>query len=92
MKLDPAKLIQTINCPALIVQGEQDIQVKVSDAKRLQEANPSNQLLIIPKMNHIFKSINDASRATNIASYTDPNQYVMTELIHAMHRFIRPLN
>jgi pimeloyl-ACP methyl ester carboxylesterase len=92
MKLDPAKLIQTINCPALIVQGEQDIQVQVSDAKRLQEANPSNQLLIIPKMNHIFKSINDASRATNIASYTDPNQYVMTELIHAMHRFIRPLN
>jgi hypothetical protein len=34
----------------------------------------------------------DASRATNIASYTDPNQYVMTELIQAMHRFIRPLN
>jgi pimeloyl-ACP methyl ester carboxylesterase len=92
MKLDPAKLIQTTNCPALIVQGGQDIQVSITDAQRMHQANPNNQLRIISSMNHIFKSINDASRATNIASYTDPNQFVMTELIQAMHRFIRPLN
>lgn len=89
MKLDPAALIKTISCPALIVQGGQDIQVQLTDASRLHQANPENQLVILPTMNHIFKSIADGSRNTNIASYTDPNQFVMTELITALRRFIQ---
>ena len=89
MKLDPATLIKTITCPALIVQGGQDIQVQLADANRLHQANTKNQLLILPNMNHIFKPITDGSRAKNIASYTDPNQYVMTELVSAIRRFIQ---
>lgn len=89
MKLDPATLIKTISCPALIIQGGQDIQVQISDANRLHQANTNNQLLILPNMNHIFKPIADGSRSKNMASYTDPNQYVMTELVEAIRRFIQ---
>jgi pimeloyl-ACP methyl ester carboxylesterase len=89
MKLDPAKLIQTINCPIRIVQGGQDIQVQIADAQRLHQANPKSQLQIIPQMNHIFKSIPNGSRNSNLASYTDPNLPVMTELVQYLHRFIQ---
>lgn len=89
MKLDPANLIRTTHCPVLIVQGDQDIQVSVQDARRLHEANPIEPLQLIANMNHVLKSVPTGSRTANIATYTDPNQYVMTELVQILRRFIR---
>ncbi len=89
MKLDPANLIRTTHCPVLIVQGEQDLQVSVQDATRLHQANPGEPLQLIAPMNHVLKSVPTGSRAANLATYTDPNQYVVTELVQILRRFIR---
>ena len=89
MKLDPATLASNLTIPLLIIQGEQDLQVSIADAQRLHQANPTSELYVLPLMNHILKPISDGSRAANLASYTDPNQYVETKLIQILKRFIR---
>lgn len=89
LKLDPAKLIQRTHCPVLIIQGGQDLQVSIRDAQLLHAANPEAALQILPGMNHVLKSVPDGSQSANISTYTDPNQYVMTELVQILLRFIR---
>lgn len=56
----------------LIVQGENDIQVSVADARRLALARPDAKLAILPGVNHVLK-LAPAERAANIVTYTDPN-------------------
>lgn len=89
MKLDPAKLIAPLTMPTLIVQGGQDIQVSIADAERLHQANPRSELHILPTMNHIFKAIPDGSREANLVTYSDPNRFVLTDLVQLLTRFIR---
>ncbi len=89
MKLDPATLIAPLTIPVLIIQGGQDLQVSLADAQRLHQANPRSEIHVLPTMNHIFKAIPDGSRNKNLASYSDTNQYVMSELVQHLTRFIR---
>lgn len=52
---DPAKLIAAIKLPILIVQGERDLQVSVTDAKTLAAAQPKATLKLVPAMNHVLR-------------------------------------
>ncbi len=51
---DPARAFGRLRIPTLIVQGRNDIQVGVADAKALQRAKPDSQLVLIDGMNHIL--------------------------------------
>ena len=49
---DPAGLAAGLKLPLLIVQGDQDIQVTVDDAKALAAAQPKASLALLPGVNH----------------------------------------
>ncbi|HEX2628590.1 MAG TPA: alpha/beta hydrolase, partial [Chitinophagaceae bacterium] len=57
LTLDPAKEIAKLKCPVLIIQGDKDLQVTVSDAQLLNKALPKSKLGIIASMNHVLKYI-----------------------------------
>ncbi len=68
----PAAEAARITLPMLIVQGDRDIQVPVSDARALAAAAPKATLAILPGVNHVLKSVAADDRAANLATYRDP--------------------
>jgi fermentation-respiration switch protein FrsA (DUF1100 family) len=86
--LDPAKLIAANRQPVLIMQGERDIQVSVSDAKRLKRAAPAARLVLLPNANHVLKPVNSADWAANAAAYSDPSLPLAPGVIDGIVGFI----
>jgi len=86
-KYDPGKEISKLKKPVLIVQGTTDIQVTVDDAEKLAEANPKAEKQIIEGMNHILKTA-DMDRQKNIATYSQPDLPIKTELVKVIVEFI----
>jgi pimeloyl-ACP methyl ester carboxylesterase len=66
---DPAKLVGAIKLPVLILQGDKDLQVAVTDAELLKRGQPAATLKILPGVNHVLKPVPGDDRATNVASY-----------------------
>lgn len=84
---DPAKAFAQLKMPALIVQGSNDIQVGVDDAKLLKAAKPDAELVVIEGMNHVMRIVhNDMKR--QLASYKDPNLPLAAELGSKIIEFI----
>ncbi len=54
------------------MQGTNDIQVTVEDARRLSKANPKANLVLMNKMNHVFRTVEGDSNA-NLATYNNFN-------------------
>ena len=76
---DPAAAFAKLKMPALIIQGSNDIQVGVNDARLLQAAKPDADLALIEGMNHVMRIVpNDVKR--QLASYKDPNLPLAAEL------------
>lgn len=90
MKYDPTKEIQNLECPILIINGDKDIQVAMSNAEKLHEANPKSTLKIIPNMNHILKNI-DGNEAENRASYSKGDLPLSDVFLKEMISFINRL-
>jgi pimeloyl-ACP methyl ester carboxylesterase len=87
LRYDPSKEISNLRLPVLIVQGTTDVQVHLTDAKRLADANPSAKLLLIEGMNHVLKTVpNDQDK--QVASYSDPSLPITPDLISAISRFV----
>ena len=87
-KYDPAQELKKLNKPTLLIQGDKDIQVGVEDAKLLAQVVPSAKLVIINKMNHIFKII-EGDKKENMASYKDPNLSNAMQLTEEITAFIQ---
>ena len=85
---DPAKLIAAVRMPVLIVQGNRDIQVGVSDAERLQQALPAAKLAMLPDTNHVLKAVSSDDRAANIATYADPKLPLAPGTVDAIANFV----
>lgn len=87
LPIDPAIELSKLKIPALIIQGENDIQVSVKDAERLKEYKKDAILKIIPQMNHILV---DASKdkKENIKTYSNPDLSLSKELIPILKEFI----
>ncbi|WP_339527476.1 alpha/beta hydrolase [Pseudomonas sp. EL_65y_Pfl2_R96] len=76
---DPAAAFAKLKMPALIIQGSNDIQVGVGDAKALKAAKPDAELALIEGMNHVLRIVpNDVKR--QLASYKDPQLPLAAEL------------
>jgi pimeloyl-ACP methyl ester carboxylesterase len=84
---DPQGLLAKIHLPVLILQGDTDIQVPVSDAKLLAAAKPDAKLMVLPGLNHILKQA-PADRAANAATYTDPSLPLAPGLVDAIADFV----
>ena len=72
---------------SLVINGDKDIQVQVSEAEKLKEANPKADLIIIKNMNHIFKEIK-GDMIENQQSYNKEELPVMKKLIKIISSFI----
>lgn len=91
MKYNPASEIGKLKQPVLIVQGDNDIQISVTDAEILHKACAQSKIVLIQKMNHLFKKI-EGERAENMASYANPDLPIMEELTFNLVQFINELN
>jgi len=90
LRYDPGKLLQTLRCPVLLVQGNKDIQVQVADALLLKKAKPSARLAVLENMNHIFKIVTSTNPADNIKTYSDPALAIASSLVQEIIKFIHP--
>lgn len=90
LRYDPSKEISKLRVPVLIVQGTTDMQVHLTDAKRLAEGNPSAKLLLIDGMNHVFKAVPN-EQDKQVSSYSDPTLPVAPDLISAISRFVNEI-
>ena len=83
-KHDPQIDIKQLKYPCLILQGDNDLQVSINDAKLLSAASNESRLLIVEKMNHVLKIIDKGDQSANIASYSNiamPISAVLTDEI-----------
>ncbi len=87
-KYDPQDEIKKLSIPILILQGTNDIQVGVGNARRLSNANPNAELFLITGMNHILR-ITDGDRQANLTTYSNSNLPIAEELVKAITDFIR---
>ncbi len=73
LSYDPARLIAAVRLPVLIMQGQRDLHVNETDARRLAEANPGARLVLLPGVNHVLKAVATDDRAANAATYSNPS-------------------
>ncbi|WP_051971986.1 alpha/beta hydrolase [Massilia sp. 9096] len=90
MKYAPAERFATLRIPALIVQGETDVQVGVDQAVKLKAAKPDALLVTIPGMNHALKAAT-SDIAQQKAAYGDPALPLHPQLAPAIVGFVRSL-
>ena len=83
----PALEIKELRVPCLILQGDTDIQVSVTEAKALSAAKPDAELQIIHGMNHVLKQV-ALDPARQLASYGDPALPIAPGLSEALVRFL----
>lgn len=86
---NPQLDIKELKYPSLIVQGDNDLQVGINEAKLLASSNPKNKLVIVEKMNHVLKIIDSGDRSANTASYSDPNLPIASGLIGEIVRYVK---
>lgn len=91
MKYDPAEEIKSLEIPILIINGTEDIQVGTEQANLLHEANENSQLILIEKMNHIFRKMETDDKLVNTKSYNEPARPLHPELIPEITNFIKEL-
>ncbi len=71
INLDPVAELARVKVPVLVVQGDNDLQVKVDDAKRLAAAS-GGEPVIIAGMNHVLK-LAPTTMVGNFMTYLNPN-------------------
>ncbi len=86
---DPAAECARVTQPMIIVQGAMDFQVTVEDAEILSRARPDADLVVLDQANHVFKRVEDQSRATQTRAYTDPSLEVVPEFVKAIAVWVR---
>lgn len=87
MKYEPTEEIGKLEIPILIINGSFDIQVDTTEAELLKEANPKAELVILDKMNHVFRKI-EGDNLENTKAYNEPNRPLHPELIPTLVDFI----
>jgi fermentation-respiration switch protein FrsA (DUF1100 family) len=88
MKYNPKAALSKLDIPILIINGDNDIQVGISEAEELHKGKPGADYLIIPQMNHILKKV-EGDGLENQKTYNDPKLPVMPALIGAISNFIK---
>lgn len=87
LPVDPAALAAAYDGPMLIVQGDNDLQVAVTDAQTLAAAQPRARLTLLQGVNHLLKSA-PTDRAGNAATYADPALPLAPGVAEAVAGFI----
>jgi pimeloyl-ACP methyl ester carboxylesterase len=86
---DPAKLAGAIKLPMLILQGDKDLQVAVSDAELLKRGQPAATLKVLPGINHVLKPVAGDDRAANLATYGNADLPIAPVVPDTIAAFVR---
>ncbi len=86
-RADPSAAFARLHMPALIIQGTNDIQVGVGDARQLKNAKPDAELTVIEGMNHVMRIVPKEVKQ-QLASYNDPRLPLAAELETCLVGFI----
>lgn len=84
--IDPVAELSKVKAPVLVVQGDNDLQVKVGDAQRLAAA-ARVQPVIVPGMNHVLK-LAPKSVIGNFLTYADPTLPLAPGVAEAVADFV----
>lgn len=91
-KHNPQIDIKQLKFPSLIIQGDNDLQVSINDAKLLASVNNKSKLVIIEKMNHVLKIVDNSNKDSNLAAYTNPTIPISEVLINEIVKYVRNNN
>lgn len=86
---DPAALVRAYDGPVQVLQGARDIQVGVADAELLAGARPGVRLTVLSDVNHVLKSVASDGRASNLATYADPDLPLADAVVPAISAFVK---
>ena len=64
------------------------MQVPEDDARILAAAAPRAELVILPAVNHVLKTVPSDGLAENIATYSDPDLPIAPEVVEAVAGFV----
>lgn len=84
---NPLEEIKKVQIPTLIINGNKDIQVQVTDAENLKKAKPNATLVIVDNMNHVLKDI--LKDENNIKSYSSADFPISKKLINTVVTFVK---
>lgn len=92
-KYAPQRMIHGLTCPILVVGGGMDVQVPVSDAEALHQANRASQLVVLPSMSHTLKDALSRDMMTQRQTvYIDSSLPLSGGLVDAIGDFVGLLN
>jgi alpha-beta hydrolase superfamily lysophospholipase len=84
---DPQKEIARLTIPVLIMQGNNDLQVSLDEARLLAGAKPGSKLIVVDEMNHILKK-SSLDMRVNMATYSNPDLPLVPPCAEAIAEFI----
>lgn len=87
MVVNPPEILKEVKIPILILNGDKDTQVMVSDAEKLHASNLKSELVIIKNMNHVLKDI--LKEEDNLKSYYSADYPLSEKLITTIVTFIK---
>lgn len=87
MKYNPQAELAKLEIPVLLINGSNDLQVDEEEARRLHEANPEADLVILENMNHILRRI-DGDDLENSKSYNEASLPLHPELVPKIVEFV----
>jgi hypothetical protein len=87
LTIDPAGALKAVKAPVLILQGDNDLQVTVQDARLLATARPDAKLVVLPGANHVLKTA-PTDRAGNYETYADPTRPLAPGVMQAILAFV----
>jgi pimeloyl-ACP methyl ester carboxylesterase len=87
----PTDEIARVKVPVLIVQGGNDIQISVDDAKALAAAQPAATLLVVAEANHVLKAATGVDQGAQVPLYLNPAIPVMPRISDAVGAWVKAL-
>lgn len=84
----PSEIIKELDMPILIINGTKDLQVSVTEAHLLKEANAKAEIVIIEKMNHVLFEI-EGGDLENSKSYNESFRTISPQLMNSIIDFIK---
>lgn len=89
LTINPAELATQVDKPILILQGERDLQVGISDAMALRVAAPSAKFSQLANVNHVLKTVDSDDPTANIATYSNPSLPLAPGIIKVISDFLK---
>ena len=86
---DPTAMLAAYDGPALVLHGEEDIQIGVAEIEALERARDDTKIVRIAGMNHVLKTVPAGDRAANQASYADAMLPLAEGVVDAIAEFVR---